>query len=127
MMSRLLSIAIVVCLFGCGISYSDGIRSGIVQKISRKGLIWKTYEGELVLDGFRFNTILDPKAGQITTTSNIWTFSVKDLEVVQGLERASISATRVKLTYQERIFIPPWDADTSYIITKCETEQNQPC
>ena len=90
-------------------------------------MIWKTYEGELVLDGFRFNTIPDPKAGQITTASNIWTFSVKDLEVVQGLERASISATRVKLTYQERIFIPPWDADTSYIITKCETEQNQPC
>ncbi len=30
-------------------TYSDGYRAGLLQKFSRKGTIFKTYEGELVL------------------------------------------------------------------------------
>jgi hypothetical protein len=36
---------------GCSHNYSDGYRVGYVRKFSRKGLIWKSWEGELLLGG----------------------------------------------------------------------------
>lgn len=39
-------IILVLFISGC-LEYSDGQRVGIVTKFSQKGLIWKTWEGEL--------------------------------------------------------------------------------
>lgn len=47
-------------LFGAGYiywfyynSFSDGTRDGVLYKFSRKGNIFKTYEGEMVQPGLR--------------------------------------------------------------------------
>ncbi len=37
-------------------TYSDGYRAGLLQKFSRKGTIFKTYEGELILSSVTGNT-----------------------------------------------------------------------
>ncbi|KAF0200154.1 MAG: hypothetical protein FD167_5758, partial [bacterium] len=31
--------------------YSKGTRSGMINKFSEKGLIWKTYEGQMAFEG----------------------------------------------------------------------------
>jgi hypothetical protein len=36
-------------------TYSDGYRAGLLQKFSRKGTIFKTYEGELILSSVSGN------------------------------------------------------------------------
>ena len=36
-------------IFGAGVMYSDGTRSGIIRRISLKGFTIKTWEGELDL------------------------------------------------------------------------------
>jgi hypothetical protein len=36
----------------CGLAYSDGTRSGVLTKVSRKGYVFKTYEGEMNIGGF---------------------------------------------------------------------------
>lgn len=55
-------------------SYSDGTRTGFVQKLSKKGWICKTWEGEMAMTAqpgvapvlFPFTVRLDSVAGEIT-------------------------------------------------------------
>lgn len=54
----LVVIAIVVFLWwlafyiGWGVNYSEGQRTGDVYKFSKKGLIYKSWEGEMYLGGY---------------------------------------------------------------------------
>jgi hypothetical protein len=73
-------------------SYSDGDRSGILQKFSRKGWICKTYEGELALS---FTPGLAPV---------IWNFSVRDEAVAAKVKEAE--GKRVVVHYREHRGIP---------------------
>ena len=56
MLKALLTFVIVCCLLVAGFtwatlsfSYSDGERAGYVQKLSRKGWLCKTWEGEMAM------------------------------------------------------------------------------
>jgi len=73
-------------------AYSDGERAGILQKLSRKGWICKTYEGELAMS-------IVPGV-----TPTIWYFSVRDQAVVTKLNEAL--GKRVVLYYQEHRGLP---------------------
>ncbi len=73
-------------------SYSDGDRSGYLQKFSRKGWICKTYEGELAMSSV---------PGVAPT---IWTFSVRDKTVVNAMN-ANLGQ-KVVLHYNEHRGIP---------------------
>jgi hypothetical protein len=77
--------------------YSDGYRVGRVEKISHKGLVWKSWEGYLVLAGFN----VDDKGN---ATRETFEFSVLDKNaatVVPVLERAQEHSGMVKLHYQQ--------------------------
>lgn len=52
-----------------GCSVSDGTRKGTLTKFSSKGRIWTTYEGELVMGGFKSD-------GEGKMQANVWEFSV---------------------------------------------------
>ena len=49
--SLTLLLAFVVYYFICGITYSEGTRSGVLTKISKRGFVFKTFEGELNVGG----------------------------------------------------------------------------
>jgi hypothetical protein len=85
-------------------AYSDGERAGILQKLSRKGWLCKTYEGELAIS-------IIP--GVIPT---IWHFSVRDERVL-----AELNATlgkRVVLHYTEHVGVPSCFGDTNYFVNR---------
>ncbi len=92
--------------------YSEGNRSGVVQKLSRKGIFFKTWEGQLNLGGF--NT--DATSGGVAPT--IWEFSVrsKNQEVLDKLEEASLKGSRVKLHYKEKFVQLFWLGETTYFV-----------
>jgi hypothetical protein len=73
-------------------SYSDGDRSGYLQKFSRRGWICKTYEGELAM-----STVPG-------TAPVIWEFSVGDKEVAEKI--AGLLGKKVILHYREYPYIP---------------------
>ncbi len=84
-------------------SYSDGERAGILQKFSRKGWVFKTYEGELAMS-------IVPGV-----TPTIWNFSVRDRSVVEQLEAAL--GKHVALHYTEHRGVPTsWFAETPYFV-----------
>jgi hypothetical protein len=95
-----------------GIQYSEGTRSGIVTKISEKGLIIKTNEGELSLQR---NTNID---GQIVT--DVFFFSVEDTDVVNRIREAEKSGKRTTLRYTQYILRGIYRGNTPYNITGVE-------
>lgn len=84
-------------------SYSDGERAGILQKFSRKGWVFKTYEGELAMS-------IVPGV-----TPTIWDFSVRDRSLVEKLNGAL--GKRVALHYTEHRGVPTsWFGETPYFV-----------
>ncbi|MFM7487238.1 MAG: hypothetical protein ACKOC0_06855 [Cytophagales bacterium] len=96
-------------------SYSEGIRSGMVVKISKKGWIFKTYEGQLNLQTFGAN-----KSVNIVSESFEFSVEPEHPEVIKTLEEASLSGERVSLKYTERMMTFFWRGDTKYFITEVE-------
>lgn len=90
-------------------SYSSGTRAGVVMKISKKGYVFKTYEGQLNLG----------------VNQEPWEFSVDTGrgEVVKALEEAQANNDHVKLHYEEKYVQYDWRGDTKYFVTKVERSQ----
>lgn len=118
----LISVAVIVLVivliasflyFG---SYSKGIRAGVVVKLSEKGYLFKTYEGQLNIGTFGAFKNDD---NQLST---VFEFSVpKDREdVIKALQEVSLTGERVNLHYEEKYFKYFWLGDTKYLITKVE-------
>ena len=98
-------------LLWCNYTYSKGTRSGVLIKVSKKGYVFKTCEGQLNLGGFEAN-----EASGIV--GNIWPFSVKDDAVHQELQK--MEGQKVTLHYKQVNKAMPWQGDTDYFITKAE-------
>ena len=85
-------------------SYSKGERAGYVQKLSRKGWVCKTWEGELAM------------ANLPGTMPEIFHFSVRDDSIARLLEKNV--GKRVSLTYEQHRGVPTsCFAETEYYIT----------
>ncbi|MCK8492484.1 MULTISPECIES: hypothetical protein [Spirosoma] len=95
-----------------GWSFSDGERAGTISKFSRRGYLFKTYEGVLNVGGFSGET------GSLTP--QYFDFSVKDEAVAKKLTDAVKTGQRVTLHYEEKIIKFPWNGETKYYITDVE-------
>lgn len=83
--------------------YSDGNRAGILVKISKKGYVFKTYEGQLHLgNSMQMNE------------QSIWNFSAKNDEVYRKLQQ--YEGKNVSCHYVELKDAFPWQGDTNYIV-----------
>ncbi len=86
-------------------TYSSGERAGYVQKISQKGWICKTWEGEIAM------------ANLPGAMPQIFEFSVRDDAI--ATEISKLAGQRVSLTYEEHPGIPTnCFGDTPYFIVK---------
>jgi hypothetical protein len=85
-------------------SYSKGERVGFVQKLSKRGWLCKTDEGDLAMVNM---------AGQ---QAQMFSFTVRDDQVAKQIE--DLSGHRVVLEYEEHKGIPSsCFGDTSYFVT----------
>lgn len=101
-----------------GWSFSDGERAGTVSKFSRRGFVFKTYEGVLNVGGFSGET------GSLTP--QYFDFSVKDDNVAKQITDAVKTGQRVTLHYEEKILRLPWNGETKYYITSVEAVNPPP-
>lgn len=94
------------------LEYSDGVRSGLLNKLSSKGLICKSYEGYMMIgDG----NVINPE---------IFRFTVKDQSVVKQL--SSSLGKVVSLEYKQYLVVSPCWGDTSYeVVGIKQWNQNQ--
>jgi hypothetical protein len=88
-------------------TFSDGLQGGKMQKISRKGNIFKTWEGYILI-----NPSTDINSSAIT--SREWPFTVTSDSLAHVLE--SFAEKSVILRYHQKNGTLPWQGDTEYII-----------
>lgn len=103
--------------------YSDGIRVGTVQKFSRKGFIFKTYEGQLNMGVV--NLSQPNNQGDSRQVGNAWDFSVGpfDKETAVAIDEAMANEKRVKLYYKQMLYQFDWRGETDYFVYKVEPVQ----
>jgi hypothetical protein len=95
--------------------YDEGLRAGTVLRISKKGMLFKTYEGQLNIQTFGALKNVNP-------IMESFDFSVEsdDEQVIRDLEAVALSGERVNLHYIKRYATFPWRGDTKYFITHVE-------
>lgn len=107
-------------LCACQPHYSDGSWVGVVTKLSRKGVIFKSWEGELLVGGTRPKTTTHydsegKYAGSTTSmVPNVMAFNV-DESMVQKVKAAQESGEPVELVYRQW-FISPLTIDHDHVI-----------
>lgn len=114
----LIVLALFICfmLFVYYASYSEGVRSGVVIKLSERGMVFKTWEGQINLQSFG---ALDDKGNAM---NEVFSFSVEGGNdgLLKDLEAVSLSGERVNLHYVERYAKLPWRGETKYFVTSIE-------
>jgi hypothetical protein len=99
--------------FSLSWSYSEGERAGYLQKLSRKGWLCKTWEGEILLSSM---------PGAIPER---FAFTVRDPEVVKQLQRAM--GQRVQISYSQHKGVPTdCFGETEYFVDKVAVGGDQP-
>lgn len=122
-MKKILTISLIVVFVASilgfalayNINYSDGFRSGTIVKLSSKGAVFKTKEGQLLSGG-----LATGDGGDLA--SNLWSFSVEkdETEVMEAIELAVDGRYPVKLRYKEKWFTFFWRGDTKYFVYEVE-------
>ena len=94
--------------------YSDGTRTGLLRKLSHKGYVFKTWEGEL-----QMSAVMVPNDGTNSVAGgNVWFFSVNDNNAVKSLQEAESTGKRVTLHYTEYTKQLFWRGETKYFVDK---------
>ena len=99
--------AVIIVLWiwiALGYSYALGERAGYIQKISKKGWLCKTWEGELAM------------ANLPGTMPQIFTFTVRNDSVAHVIEQNA--GKQVSLTYEQHRGVPTaCFGETEYFVT----------
>ncbi len=101
--------------------YERGVMAGRVLRVTKKGVVFKTFEGKLSLESF----------GALKNTSPIaetFDFSVEkdNTKVITDLEEVALSGERVNLHFLKRYIKVPWRGETRYFITEVERSGTRP-
>jgi hypothetical protein len=106
----LLSPAVIIALWiwvALGYTYASGERAGSVQKISKKGWVCKTWEGELAM------------ANLPGTMPQIFSFTVRTDSIANLLEKNI--GKQVSITYEQHRGIPTTCfGETEYFVTRVQ-------
>lgn len=121
----LLAIIIIVLIAGLGIFgyvkwfwvFSDGTQTGQLNKISKTGYIFKTYEGEMILLGY------GNKNASGTVQSNEFKFSAEK-EVYEQLRQ--LTGQRVTVHYKKYLGTLPWRGYERSVVDHVEIATDTP-
>lgn len=108
-LGSLLSLYLLYIAFVYYVPYSEGTRAGELIKFSHRGVVIKTWEGEI---------------SQGISGAQIFSFSVldQDEDVIEKLKE--FQGSYVKVTYVERYATLAIWGETNYFITEVEQEKS---
>ena len=103
-------VVIAAVLFFTGRYYfvfGEGVKAGTLNYIVKKGYVFKTYEGEMILTGLQSKA---PNSMQ----SNEFTFSIEDAALAQRLMLNS--GREMQVHYKEYLGSVPWRGYSKFIV-----------
>lgn len=95
-------------------TYSTGYRSGLLQKFSHKGTLFKTYEGEMILSSIRSNA-------NVALASEKFLFSVTNEQIAKQMEL--LQGRMVTVHYNNKNGTLPWRGESAYIVDSVKLEE----
>ena len=112
---RIMRIVIVLLVLGGGafiygryyFVFGSGVKAGTLNYVVKKGYIFKTYEGVLIMEGFR-------TGNQGALQSNQFVFSVDDANLADSLMR--LGGRHVELKYNEYLGALPWRGYSNFVV-----------
>ena len=96
-------------------TFSDGYRAGLLQKFSRKGTIFKTYEGEMILSSVQSNA-------NVAIASEKFFFSVSDDSIAKKLEQ--LQGQFIVVHYEQKNSSLMWRGDSEYLVDSVRVAGN---
>jgi hypothetical protein len=114
-MKKALSFVVVLAVLALGVFgyvryyyvFGEGVKTGTLNYVVYKGMIFKTYEGKLIMEG-----VVSSGQGQIE--SNHFTFSIEDKELAKKLMR--MGGQKVELQYKEYHGTLPWRGHSVFVV-----------
>jgi hypothetical protein len=94
-------------------TYSNGLQSGKMQKISRRGNVFKTWEGYLLISVSTDNNL--------SLITKEFPFSVTSDSIAHVLE--NYDGKKVRVRYKQKNGTLPWRGDSEYIVYQVEGDQ----
>ena len=116
-----LLLLIAGCGAGCEImnrtTYIEGSRVGYIVKFAERGLLWKSYQGEVNMGG-----VLNGTMGGATLST--WNFSIDNQRrhnenvdsLVAVINRFLSEGKPVKITYTAPFYTWPWRSSNRYLV-----------
>ncbi len=98
-------------------TFSEGYRAGLLQKFSKKGTFFKTYEGEMILSSVQSRS-------DIALASEKFFFSVADEKIADDLNQ--IQGEYIVVHYIEKNGILPWVGETRYLVDSVKVNEQNP-
>ena len=89
--------------------FAEGVKSGYLNYATKKGYLFKTYEGKLIQEGFGRG-----KTGGLTSYE--FEFSIENEAIFKQLEENS--GKQFDLHYKEYNGSIPWRGNTKYVVDK---------
>jgi hypothetical protein len=88
-------------------TYSEGYRAGLLQKFSKKGTIFKTYEGEMILSSVS-------STSNVALASEKFLFSVTDENLAHRFD--TLQGLNVIVHYKQKNGTVFWRGDSMYLV-----------
>jgi hypothetical protein len=119
-MKKVIAVIVVIFLlvmaFLYFVPYSEGDRVGTIIKVSKRGYVFKTNEGQLNVNAF----------GAVKgkgTLNESFEFSIpNNKDLLKKVD--DLMGKPVKLSYEENYFLFPWLGETKYMVTDVELNEN---
>ena len=104
----------IFCYFSYFYVFSEGVKTGELNQISRKGYVFKTYEGVIILTGYGSNRNTNG------VQSKEFNFSAKK-DVAEDL--ANLTGQKVTVHYKKYFKALPWRGYQCSIVDKVERNE----
>jgi len=101
----LVFVPIVALTGGLLEGYSDGYREGYITKVSQRGVVFKTFEGQMQIG-----------TGQQAALQEPFEFSISDPDMAEFVE--SYLGEKVRLKYKQWLIMPYWVGSSGYDIVE---------
>jgi hypothetical protein len=88
-------------------TYSEGYRAGLLQKFSHKGMLIKTYEGEMILSSVASTT-------DVVLASEKFLFTLTNKSLIRQFD--TLQGQRVIVHYRQKNAVAFWRGDSPYLV-----------
>ena len=95
-------------------TYSEGYRAGLLQKFSSKGMIFKTYEGEMILSSVS-------STSNVVLASEKFLFTMTNKTLVRQFD--TLQGNMVIVHYKQKNGRLPWQGDTPYLVDSVKVKR----